>query len=59
MVWSGRLLGHLVLRVQLGDLGREVAPVGDGLGADVPPGRCRALEHQDMRHGDVFHVHWP
>jgi len=54
-----RVLGHFVVGVELGDFGREVAPVTDGLDAHVPPRRRWVLEHQDMRHGNVFHVHWP
>ena len=53
------LLGHFVAGIELGDFGGEVAPVRDGLDAEVPPGRRWVLEHQDMSHGDVFHMDCP
>lgn len=53
-----RALGQVVVGVELGDFGREVAPVTDGLDAHVPPRRRWVLEHQDMRIGNVFHMHW-
>jgi hypothetical protein len=33
----GRLLWDLVAGVELGDFGREIAPVTDGIHAEVPP----------------------
>jgi hypothetical protein len=52
-------LWHFVLGVELGDSGSEIAPVSNGLHAEVPPGCRWVLVQQNMGKSNVFHMDWP